>query len=280
MMPSSATEQSAGPSGAAGQPARRNQDGPRSRQLAIAEAVIRNGSVSVDDLVTLTGVSAMTIYRDLAVLEDSGVLARHRGQVVAVASGLHEADADFRLEQSSVEKQQVAAEASRLVTGGCSLMLDDSTSGVWLLRSLPDITNVTVVTNSLLVADEVAPYRGAKLVVTGGEYQAWAHSLMGPAAVRSIRSMHADLCVVSASGIFEMGCYHPYQEVVEVKRAMLESAETRVLLLDHTKFNRRALFKFADLQEFDHVVVDDKVSQTVLAHLRDTGVQVTVAGSH
>lgn len=258
---------------------RHGQDGPRSRQLTIAESVIRNGSASVEDLVALTGVSAMTVYRDLAALEDSGVLTRHRGQVVAVASGLHEADAEFRLEQSSAEKQLVAAEAGKLVSPGSSIMLDDSTSGVWLLRSLPDISSVTVVTNSLLVADEVAPYRGAKLLVSGGEYQAWAHSLMGAAAVRTIRSMHADFCFVSASGIFELGCYHPYQEVVEVKRAMLESAETRVLLLDHTKFNRRALFKFAELQEFDHVVVDDQASPGMLAHLRDTGVQVTVAGT-
>ena len=65
------------------------QDGPRARQLAIAEAVVRAGSVSVEDLVEATGVSAMTIYRDLASLEASGVLQRHRGRVVAVANGLH-----------------------------------------------------------------------------------------------------------------------------------------------------------------------------------------------
>ena len=80
------------------------QDGPRARQLAIAEAVVRAGSVSVEDLVEATGVSAMTIYRDLASLEASGVLQRHRGRVVAVANGLHEADATFRLEQSSTDK--------------------------------------------------------------------------------------------------------------------------------------------------------------------------------
>ena len=67
--------------------------GPRARQFAIAEAVVRAGSVSVEDLVESTGVSAMTIYRDLAILESSGVLQRHRGRVVAVANGLHEADA-------------------------------------------------------------------------------------------------------------------------------------------------------------------------------------------
>ncbi|WP_130864936.1 DeoR/GlpR family DNA-binding transcription regulator [Acidipropionibacterium timonense] len=252
--------------------------GPRARQLAIAQAVIRNGSASIDELVALTGVSAMTVYRDLTSLEDSGVLQRHRGLVVAVASGLHEADAEFRLEQSSAEKRAVAACAGQLIGAGSSIMLDDSTSAVWVLRSLPDLSAVTVVTNSLLVAREVTDVaRSERLVVTGGEYQAWAHALMGPAAVRTIRSMHADTCIVSASGIFETGCYHPYQEVVEVKRAMLDSAESKVLLLDHTKFNRRALFKFADLQEFDHVIVDALTPATVITHLEGLGVQVTVA---
>lgn len=251
--------------------------GPRARQFAIAEAVVRAGSVSVEDLVELTGVSAMTIYRDLASLEASGVLQRHRGRVVAVANGLHEADATFRLEQSSADKQAVAELAGGLVAAGSSIMLDDSTSGVWLLRSLAEHTPLTVVTNSLLIAKEVISNSSDKLVVAGGEYQSWAQSLMGPAAVRMIRAMHADLCFLSASGIFDAGCYHPYEEVVEVKRAMLESAETRVLLLDHTKFGRRALFKFADLTEFDHVVVDAHTPRDTLTRLADLGVHLLVA---
>lgn len=256
----------------------KGQDGPRARQLAIAEAVVRAGSVSVDELVEATGVSAMTIYRDLASLEASGVLQRHRGRVVAVANGLHEADATFRLEQSSTDKQAVAELAGALIAPGSSIMLDDSTSGVWLLRSLGDHSPFTIVTNSLLVADEVISRGSDKLVITGGEYQAWAKSLMGPAAVRMIRSMHADVCFLSASGIFEAGCYHPYQEVVEVKRAMLESAEKRVLLLDHTKFGRRALFKFADLTEFDHVVVDAHTPRGIIDRLCDLGVHLMVVG--
>ncbi|MEA5651724.1 MAG: DeoR/GlpR family DNA-binding transcription regulator [Cutibacterium granulosum] len=252
--------------------------GPQGRQLAIAQAVIRAGSVSIDELVDFTGVSVMTIYRDLGVLEECGVVQRHRGQVFAVASGLHEADAEFRLEQSSVEKRAVAAKAAELINTGTSIMLDDSTSAVWVLRALADPSSVTVVTNSLLVAREVTErLHSDRLFVTGGEYQAWAHALMGPAAVSSIRSMHAEVCIVSASGISGKGCYHPYREVVEVKRAMIDSAETSVLLLDHTKFDRRALFKFAELREFDHVVVDERTPSTTLQQLAEWGVSVTIA---
>ncbi len=252
--------------------------GPKARQLAIAEAVIHHGTSSIEQLAELTGVSVMTVYRDLAALEESGVLQRHRGRVVAMASGLHEADAGFRLEQSSQQKQWVAAEAARLVTNGSSIMLDDSSSGVWLLRSLPELASVTVVTNSLLVANEVTDNRSMKLIVTGGEYQAWAHALMGPMVVKDVSLMHADFCFLSASGIADLACFHPYQEVAEVKQAMLRSAEVKVLLVDHTKFNRRALFKFADLRDFDHVIVDRETPRELLAQLRDAGVSLTVAG--
>ncbi len=252
-------------------------DGPKERQLAIAEAVIRKGTIAVEQLAMLTGVSTMTIYRDLAALEERGVIQRHRGKVVAVASGMHEADAEFRLEQSAAEKQAVAAQAARLITQGASVMVDDSTSGVWMLRSLTDLSSITVVTNSLLVANEVADRQPMKLIVAGGDYQSWAHSFMGPQVVSYIRSMHADFCVLSTSGISDLSCFHPYQDNAAVKRAMLASSEESILLLDHTKFRRRALFSFARLDEFDHVFVDDDTPADLVKELRAAGVHLTVA---
>ncbi len=251
-------------------------DGPRSRQLAIAEAVIKSGTIPMERLAKLTGVSIMTIYRDIATLEERGILQRHRGQVVAVASGLHEADAEFRLEQSAEAKQAIATVAASLIPSGSSLMLDDSTSGLWLLRALGDQASLTVVTNSLLVASEVCESHSNKLVVTGGEYQAWSRALMGAAATEFIRSLHADFCVVSASGISRFSCFHPYQENAEVKRAMLDSAENKILLLDHTKFARRALFEFATLKEFTHVVVDAVTPPETIAMLEAEDIHILV----
>ena len=253
--------------------------GPRARQYAIAQAVIGKGKSTIEELVDLTGVSAMTIYRDVAVLEQSSIVQLHNGTVVAVASGLHEADAVFRLEQASDEKRLVAAEAATFVANGSSVMLDDSSSSVWLLRALSELSSLTIVTNSLLVADEVTGNRLAQLIMTGGEYRSWAHALMGPTTVQNIESMHADYCFLSTSGISSMACFHPYQEVAEVKSAMLRSSEVRVLLIDNSKFGRRALFKFAELSDFDHVVVDAKAPEEELGRLEDAGVHVIVAGA-
>lgn len=257
---------------------RGSQSAQRARHQAIAEAVIKRGSLRVEDLVQATGVSLMTIYRDVAALEEAGIVQRQRGQVLAVASSLQEASAGFRLEQNAEVKASMAAVLAPLVKPGSSLMLDDSTSGVWLLRALEDVSPLTVVTNSLLVAQEVERRDDLRLIVAGGEYQAWAQALMGPTTVQMLAGMHADMCVLSASGVVDGNCMHPYDDVVSVKQAMLSAAATKVLMLDHTKFRRQALHSFARLADFDVVVVDAQTSPESRQRLLDLGVQVLVSG--
>lgn len=249
----------------------------RARHQKIAEAVIKRGSIKVEDLAAATGVSLMTTYRDIAALEEAGIVQRQRGQVLAVACSLQEASASFRLEQNAEVKAAMAQVLAPLVLPGTSLMLDDSTSGVWLLRALEDVSPLTVVTNSLLVAQEVERRDDVRLFVAGGEYQPWAQSMMGPTTVAMVRAMHADLCVISASGVVADQCMHPYEDVVVVKQAMLCSADTRVLVLDHTKFLRRALHAFAGLADFDVVVVDAGTPRHVQDHLVELGVRLLVA---
>lgn len=250
----------------------------RSRQRTIAEAVLRRGSASIDDLIDITGVSMMTVYRDIAALEDAGLVQRHRGRVSAVASGLHEASAAFRLEQQTDVKESMAALVAARIKHGSSILLDDSTSGVYLLRALTERTPLTIVTNSLLVAREAAVHPDFKLFVTGGEYQAWADSLMGPTTLASLASLDADYCVLSASGLSDGRCWHPYQDVAAVKMQMLASARTTILLIDHTKMARHALHAFARLDQFDLVVIDAAVPDAERDRLRDWGANLIVAG--
>ena len=157
-------------------------------------------------------------------------------------------------------------------------MLDDSTSGVWLLRALADVSPLTVVTNSLLVARELERRDHVRLVVAGGEYQAWAESVMGATTVATIERMQADFCVLSASGHARGQLLHPYSDVASVKSAMIAASSTRILMIDHTKFRRRALYAFAHLSDFDIVVVDAETSEADRELVRDQGVRLLVAG--
>lgn len=250
----------------------------RERRMTIAERVVKNGSASVDELVELTGVSAMTVYRDIEALEEAGVLLRHRGQVTAVATGLNEIAASIRVNQNAELKQEVARVVAERIRPGSSIMVDDSTTALWVLRML-DVVPITVVTNSMLVARELERRSGVRLFVTGGEYQVWAEAMLGQNTTDVIAGIRADYCLVSASGISDLQCFHPYEDCVQVKRAMMASSAESILLLDHTKLNRRALHTFASMTDFDLVIVDAETPAALIAELRDRGVRIEQAGT-
>ena len=182
-------------------------------------------AATAEELAGLIGVSAMTIYRDVSILEDCGVLRRNRGRIVAVVNGLHALDAIFRVEQGSEEKRVIARAGASLVAPGSSVLLDDSSAGVWLFRSLDRVDTLTIVTNSLLIANQAIAEKVSGLVIIGGGYRPWAHSSMGSITMEALKRITTDYCFLSAPGIVAMSCVHPYEEVAEVKRTMLRGGE-------------------------------------------------------
>lgn len=254
-----------------------NPNSQTARRHQIAEIVFRRGSVTMEELVSEVGVSLMTLYRDIAALEEAGILTRQRGKVSALASGLHEAGASFRFETNTAAKAEMAAHVRDHIAPGSSIVLDDSTSAAWVLRALADVTPLTVITNSLLVARECASRPDVKLLLTGGEYQPWAEAMLGPSALAMLGTLRADYCILSASGLEDGVVYHPYQDVVEVKRAMLRAGRRKILMLDHSKFTRKALHAFAELSEFDTILVDHATRPEDLAMLREHCQNVVVA---
>ncbi|MDO5719248.1 MAG: DeoR/GlpR family DNA-binding transcription regulator [Actinomycetaceae bacterium] len=249
------------------------------RRRQIASTVLRRGAVSIDELSEQSGVSPMTVYRDIAVLERAGVLYRNRGKVVAAATGLHEATARYRITQEAGEKKAMALVAAALVPPGSSVLIDDSTSAIWVLRELVDMdmSPLSVVTNSLLVASELQGNSKHTLMMLGGEYQAWAEATMGPVTISNLDNLRADMCLISASGVHDSTVYHPYADVAAVKNKMLKAAEHTILLLDHTKFKRRALYAFGTLDDVDTVIVDSETDQQYIDSLKEHDLDVVVA---
>src|SRR5690606_15314774 len=118
--------------------------------------------------------------------------------------------------------------------------------------------------------------KGITLIGLCGEYHDWAGSFLGGLTVDALGRLRADLVVMSTSAVHEGTCYHPTRDTVDTKRAMLDAAQRRVLLVDHTKFTRRALHALAPLTQFDHVLVDSLTPEPVREDLRRRGVAVTV----
>ncbi len=238
--------------------------------------MIAEGTVRIEDLVERLGVSAMTVHRDLDRLESQGLLRKTRGQVTALASSLVESSATFRLSQHPDEKEALAHAALEFVERGQAILMEDSTTGVHLARLLPLRAPLTVITNFLTVARELAGEPDIALTILGGQYFSWCDALMGGMTVDAIHKIRADTFITSTSAITDDICFHQTQDTVLVKRAMFESAAQRILYVDHTKFERRALHALIPVTDFDIVIVDWLTPEEHVRRLRKNGIKVVV----
>ncbi|MFI6285134.1 DeoR/GlpR family DNA-binding transcription regulator [Streptomyces sp. NPDC051018] len=248
------------------------------RRRLIADHVVEHGTATGADLAQLTGVSLMTVHRDLDDLERRGVLRRFRGGASALPSTVFESNLDYRLGVNTAEKNAIARAAAELVEPGMSVMLDDSTTVLAMAGLLADMAPLTVVTNARRVVDVFTDREGVRLIALGGEYSRTHDSFLGVPCVEAVEALSVDLVAVSTSALDSRMAYHQEQDVVLVKRAMLTSAARKVMLMDHTKLARTALHRVGPVSDLDHLIVDDGVGTDLLARLRER-TQVTVASA-
>ena len=247
------------------------------RQRAISDAVMKEGTVRIEALAERFGISVMTVHRDLDELESQGLLRKARGVATALPSSLVESSDMYRAAQQQEDKRALAAAALELVEPGQALILDDSTTVGHLVHLLPARAPLTVITNFISNIQELASMRGITLVAIGGVYYNWASSFMGRMTTTTIRELRADTFFMSSAAVTDDSCFHQSQQSVDTKRAMFDAAARRVLVVDHTKFDKRALYKVADLDEFDEVIVDSGTREEEIDRLRGRGISVIVA---
>ncbi|NKX53081.1 DeoR/GlpR family DNA-binding transcription regulator [Arthrobacter mobilis] len=250
------------------------------RQRIISEMVMAEGAVRIDELAERFGTSQMTVHRDLDELEARGLLRKSRGVATALSSSLVESSDVFRAGQQQEEKQEIAKAAVELIEPGQAIFLDDSTTVLELAKMLHSRAPLTVLTNVLTVINELKGVRGITLVALGGTYYNWCSSFMGGMTTSAIRNLRADLFVMSAAAVTDDACFHQNQETVDIKRAMFEASAKRILLVDHTKFGKRALHALAPLSGFDAVVVDSRTRKDDIARLEAQNIRVVVARGH
>ncbi|GII29219.1 DeoR/GlpR family DNA-binding transcription regulator [Planotetraspora mira] len=247
------------------------------RRQAMAEHVMRQGSSSVTELAETFSVSVMTVHRDLDELERQGMVRKFRGGATAQASSVFESNIVYRLTAHQEEKEAIARYVAGLVEPGNSIMLDDSTTALAVARHLGDVTPLTVVTNFLEAIKLLTGVPGIRLIALGGEYHPTHDSFLGVACVDAVEAMNTDLVIVSTSAVSDRYAFHQEQEIVLVKRAMLQSGTRRILAIDHSKLGRVALHRVAPLDVFDTIVVDSLAPGEAIDRLRERHLNVEIA---
>ncbi len=232
----------------------------RHRQSLILQAVRNDGSARVSDLTQQLGVSDMTIRRDLEVLAKDGLVEKvHGGAVLPGSHGGHEPGFEDKLVLERPEKTSIARAAAGLVRPGTAIAIAAGTTTFALAQCLLDVPGLTVVTNSLRVANLFSGNHSpdvASVVLTGGMRTA-SDALVGPVADLTIASLHFDTLFLGCTGLDpEVGLSTPNLAEAETNRALIKVARRVVVLADHTKWGVVSLASFAPVEKISVLVTD------------------------
>ena len=232
----------------------------RHRQSLILQAVRNEGSARVSDLTQQLGVSDMTIRRDLEVLAKDGLVEKvHGGAVLPGSHGGHEPGFEDKLVLERPEKTSIARTAAGLVRPGTAIAIAAGTTTFALAQCLLDVPGLTIVTNSLRVANLFGGNRTpdvASVVLTGGMRTA-SDALVGPVADLTIASLHFDTLFLGCTGLDpEVGLSTPNLAEAETNRALIKVARRVVVLADHTKWGVVSLASFAPVEKVNVLVTD------------------------
>lgn len=225
-----------------------------SRRAEMVELLRDSGFQSVAELADRFEVTASTIRRDLEHLESMDLVRRTHGGAMPVTQS--ETPRSFREELHREEKAAIGRAMAERILEGQTILLDGGTTTLEIARHL-EHRRLTVVTNDLRVATEVARKPPIHLAFLGGELLPNGYRMWGPTTVQQLSNLRVDVAVFSTDTVAEDGLYSASSYEIEQKRAMRAIAREAFFVADSSKFGREALFKVLDIDDFTAGITDE-----------------------
>jgi DeoR family L-fucose operon activator len=248
------------------------------RYAKIIQLVNERGSARVSELSELCGVTEETIRRDLDRLEQSGKLLRSHGGAVSVKDAQGEVPYAEREVTNAAEKKRIAEEAVKRIEPYDKIALDASSTAFYMAQALPDIP-LTVLTNSIKVAVELAGKEKVEVISTGGMLSPRSLSYQGPLAESNLEHYHVNKAFISGKGVHpERGISESSELQAAVKRKMIGAADEVYLLADYSKFGVRSFAHIASCEQVQHLITDGRADSEMIRQLRARGISVNVSG--
>jgi DeoR family transcriptional regulator of aga operon len=249
--------------------------GTSERREQIIQRLRQQGSVQVNDLSAVFGVSTVTIRNDLAFLEKQGIAVRAYGGALICDGSAPEPSVEDKSALNTSVKRSIAQAAVALIKPGHRVILDSGTTTYEIARLLRQHADVIVMTNGMNVANALLEAEGVELLMTGGHLRRQSQSFYGDQAEQSLQNYHFDMLFLGVDAIdLDRGVSTHNEDEARLNRRMCEVAERIVVVTDSSKFNHSNLHKIIDTQRIDMIIVDEAIPQDSLEGLRKAGVDV------
>jgi DeoR family transcriptional regulator, aga operon transcriptional repressor len=247
------------------------------RRQHILEVIQNQGRALVSDLSQQLNISQITIRKDLDYLQSKGVVQRSHGGALRVqSSALIDPTLQEKQKHNFREKERIAAAATKMVEEGQCIILDSGTTTTAVAERLKRFKQLTVITNAVNIAAELAG-TDFEVILVGGTLRKNSFSLVGPLAEDNLEEMHADILFLGVDGFdLEVGITTPNFLESRVNRAMVKAARQVVAVCDSSKFGRRSLSRIVPPGAIHHVITDQNLPKEIQDALRAMGIALTL----
>lgn len=234
----------------------------------------RKRSATLIEISEHFNISINTVRRDIKELLNHGTIRKVYGGIV-----WSDEDNIVPITDRSMvyidEKRYIGKLASRLVKDGETIYIDSGTTAVNLMPFISDRRDLTIVSNSLIVFNEIQKYPGLNLLANGGLFNFKTKSFVGLGTINGLKDIRLNCAFMSATAVsIEGGAANNSMHEAEVKRAVLDHSSQLILMADHSKFDKTATITFCNLDRFDYLITDQKLPQNYIDKLASCNVEL------
>ncbi len=248
------------------------------RRAKILEILESEGQVSVIKLSKKFNVSTVTIRNDLDQLEQKNLLVRTRGGALKV----HRVGIDFHLYEKQKkmlnEKRLIGKKASELINEGDTIIIDSGSTTLEVAKNLKHFNNLTVLSNALNIAAELAGLENIMFIMLGGHLRNKSLSFVGPISEQILKNHYCDKVFLGVDGIDSTyGISTPNTEEAYLNKIMIENSKEIIVVADSSKFLKRCFSYIAPIERISTIVTDNKIPEEEYKRLKNNGIQVIIA---
>jgi len=256
-----------------------NSSSAKERRALILRLLEQKDEVLVTELSRDTGISEVTIRKDLTILQNRHLLLRTRGG--AMRKPMENKNEDVSLSKKRMfnfkEKERIGEEAVKMIKEGDFIMLDSGTTTMEIARHLDKFQHLRILTNAMNIATELMNYNRFDVVLLGGNVRANSHSMVGPLALSVLRNFSRYKLFLGVDSFsIENGVSTPNLEEALLNQIMIQQADEVIAVFDSSKFNKRSFVHIADAKELDYIITDHAIPTGITGKLKSLGVEVRI----
>ena len=244
------------------------------RRKKILEILNQEGRVKVAELSKYFGISEVTIRNDLTELESAGLLERLHGGAISTYKAYYKMSFYDRMRTNEEEKRKIAIEVATLISDGDTLMVNSGTTTLFAVQELKNIKDLTIVTNSISIAQEIGHYKNLHIILLGGNYNPQYQFSYGDDTINQLKRYKADKLILSADGVSLDGgisTYHHFE--AEVNKQMISRVNKTIIVADYTKIGRTSFAYIDSLESLDFLVTNKKANPDEIRGIIKRGIE-------